>query len=439
MKARTILAAVAAAVLSLTTLGIQPASAAGSPTLRSLARPAGILMGSGAINPTYLDDPQFAHVLATEFQSLSPENELKWMFVHPAKNVYNFEGLDRLVAFAHANHMVVKGHGLISGCCNPQYLVDITDPVTFRQAMVDHFTTVMRRYKGKMDRWDVATEVFETLGSQLQSNDFSRVLGNGYIAEAFRIAHAADPDATLFLNENLVEFLPEKRQALYDLVSGLVADGVPIDGVALQMHETLAGPQPGVITEIVKSYHALGLKVSVAELDVHTYDPIQQADIYGAVLAEALAAGVTDISTWGFTDKHLYTWLPGAKPLLFDENFNAKPAYNAYRSALESFTHDRVAPSVAKLSATTERSLNGSYTVALELKKNATPGSYFYLYENGVLVHAQAINTVSGTPQKIEVSFVNKPNGVYVYRARLVNSHGSTASQKTTVKVKLNQ
>ena len=241
--------------------------------------------------------------------------------------------------------MEVKGHGLISRCCNPTYLTDITDPDEFRAAMVTHFNTIMDRYHGKMDRWDVVSEPLNTFGGAgLEHDTFYNMLGEGYIAEAFRIAHEADPTAKLFLNENLVEVFPVKRQELYDLVSALVADGVPIDGVALQMHENSPASRPVCSPRSSNEYTALGLEVTVAELDVHTLDPIQQAQIYGDVVAEALAAGVTDISVWGFTDAHLYTWLPGAKPTMFDEEFQPKPAYFAVTGCAAELRPQRLRP-----------------------------------------------------------------------------------------------
>lgn len=103
-------------------------------------------------------------------------------------------------------------------------------------------------------------------------------------------------------------------------------------------------PAPGELTAIVEEYRALGLEVAIAELDVHTLDDESQAQIYGSVFAEALAAGITDISVWGFTDAHLYTWLPGAKPTLFDEDYNPKPAYFAVRDALQSFAAGTARP-----------------------------------------------------------------------------------------------
>ncbi|WP_416416337.1 endo-1,4-beta-xylanase [Paenarthrobacter aromaticivorans] len=324
-------------------------------SLREEAAKAGLIIGSGSIKgmtstadgrpPNYLSEPLFREVLAEQFNSLSPENDMKWQFVQPEEGVFDFDGLDRLAAFGKANNMQVKGHGLISSCCNPDYLkAKINDPVAFRAAMVNHFNTIMKRYKGKMDRWDVVTEALETTGGGLQHNDFYNALGPGYIAEAFRIAHNADPRAKLFLNENLVESLPGKRQELYDQVSGLVADGVPINGVALQMHETIQGPPPGVITEMTNFFHGLGLEVSIAELDVHTLDPVSQAKIYGDIVTEALNAGITEISVWGFTDKHLYTWLPGAKPCMFDENYDPKPAYFAVLDALRNYVNKTEPP-----------------------------------------------------------------------------------------------
>lgn len=449
LKSTALLTAV---TLGLTLAAAPAAASAGDdetePTLRQLAEQAGLTIGSGAIKAgewtddgrpsNYLADPRFREVLSEQFNSVSPENDLKWLFVQREEGVFDFEGLDRLVAFAEEHDQTVKGHGLISNCCNPAYVEAITDPAEMRAALTAHFEAVMGRYDGKIDRWDVVSEPLEVFGPEMQQNNWYRVLGPGYIADAFRIARAADPDAKLFLNENQVENSAPKRQALYDLVVGLLADGAPLDGVALQMHETYSAPQPGVITEIVKSYHDLGLEVSIAELDAHTYDPIGQADIYGDVVAEALAAGVTEISTWGFTDAHLYTWLPGSKPLMFDENYNPKPAYFAVQDALQEFVQSDSAPGKATLANTSGRATglhDGNYDVEMNLR-HGTPGSFYRLYENDVLVAAHRVDSDNGTSQAATTSFTNKPNGAYLYRAELVNSQGVTETKTMKVVVK---
>ncbi len=356
MRTLTSAALATTVALGLTLIAAVPARAStgDGPTLRELAEPAGLTIGSGSIKAAewtkddrpsnYLTDPRFADTLAEQFNGLSPENEMKWAFTQPEEGVYDFAGLDRLVAFAEEHDMAVKGHGLISSCCDPEYVTSITDAGEMRAAMTEHFTTVMERYDGRIDRWDVVSEALESQGTTLQSTTFFKVLGPGYIADAFRIARAADPDAKLFINENLVEFDAAKRQAFLDLLTGLVAEGVPVDGVALQMHESFAGPLPGLIIDMVDSYRALGLDVEIAELVVHTYDPVSQATIYGDVVAEALAAGVTEISTWGFTDKHLYTWLPGAKPLSFDESTAPSPPTSPFATHSSSSSRPPLPP-----------------------------------------------------------------------------------------------
>ena len=333
----------------------------GTTPLREEASKSNILIGAGATNPNYLNSSMFSDVLAKQFNSLSPENEMKWNQLNPAPGQYNWGPLDRLVKFAQDNDMAVKGHGLISACCNPDYLLNITDPTDFRAAMTEHFEAVMHRYNTTMDRWDVVTEALNSQGAGLNTeNDFYKVLGDGFVGEAFRIARAAAPHAKLFINENQVELLPKKRESLYELVRKLVAEGVPIDGVALQMHVTLVPTEPGVITDMVNTFKALGLETTIAEMDVHLLNSTQpgpvldayyeqahlqgindtllnsthQGQIYAHVLDEALQAGVTDISFWGFTDKHLYSWIPGTKPLMFDEYYTPKAAFYATHNAL---------------------------------------------------------------------------------------------------------
>lgn len=308
--------------------------------LREEADKKNILFGCGSINPNFLEDQQFGTVLAREFNSLSPENELKWTFIHPRKDYYAWGPVDTLIEFGRKHDMVIKGHGLISGeNFFPDYLANVTDPDEFRQEMEDHITTVVQHYKGKIDRWDVVSEVMETMGGGLVPGGYYEVLGPSYIEDAFRFARAADPDAKLFFNENLVESIPAKRQEFYDLLVELLDKGVPIDGVALQMHVTEAPLVPGVIKEMYDLYGGLGLEVSIAEHDAHSTNATLQNQIYGEVIAEALDAGITDISFWGLTDKYLYTWVPGAKPTMFDENYRPKGTFYATHNSLAEFAN----------------------------------------------------------------------------------------------------
>ncbi|KAF4478582.1 glycosyl hydrolase family 10 [Fusarium agapanthi] len=263
----------------------------GTTSLTEEAAKKNLLFGSGAINPAYLNDSQFRAILSKQFNSLSLENELKF-------------GLDNLVKFADANNVKVKGHGLLSLCCNPDYILNITSPGAVRAEITNHIEAIMHRYRDQQQRF-VIEPLYETLGPS-------------WVEHRFRIAQEADPYAKLFLNENLVE-------------------AFPLMGSLCRCIITLEPLVPGVIREMVESYRALGLEVTIAEMDVHTYNATQQVEMYGSTIKEALDAGITDISFWGFTDKHAYTWLQGAKPLMFNETYYPKSAFYATHSALINF------------------------------------------------------------------------------------------------------
>jgi endo-1,4-beta-xylanase len=331
---------VAAGVIAVLVMAYVPATTAKAdvPTLRDQAERSGVLIGSGAIRPEYLAERKYADTLATQFGSLSPDNDMKWSEIEPERGVFDFAPIDALVKFAQRHDMVVKGHGFVSSGFNPAWLTQITDADELRAVTFNHFNTIMDRYPKRVDRWDVVTEVLSTFGGTgLTQNHWYQVLGDDYVHELFHIAHAADPKAKLFINEALVENYPVKRQELHALVADMVAKGVPVHGVGLESHQTTVGPVPGVLSAIVEEYRALGLEVAITEMDVHNHDNVTQAQVYGDYIAEALAAGITDISFWGFTDKHTWTWQPGSKPHMFDANIDPKPSFYATLDALTNF------------------------------------------------------------------------------------------------------
>ena len=85
--------------------------------------------------------------------------------IHPEKDVYNFTITDAIMDYAEANSLEVNGHTLVWG--HPGYLPDwIANPPvpwtreTLLAVMVDHITTVVTRYAGRVKAWDVVNEAF---------------------------------------------------------------------------------------------------------------------------------------------------------------------------------------------------------------------------------------------------------------------------------------
>jgi endo-1,4-beta-xylanase len=323
-------------------------------TLRQAAAAAGIYVGA-ATSPAELASGVDA-IVARDFDSLTAENQMKWSGVAPAPGVYDFGPADALVDFAEANGMRVRGHTLVWGRSNgpPVWLgADLAaapDPAAhLRDLMLDHIDTVAGRYAGRIESWDVVNEPLAfTSGALDASNPYFRLLGEGYIAEAFHAARAVDPNAKLFLNEFATERIPEKFAGLVALVEGLLADGVPIDGVGFQGH-FLTRPDRAALEAQLRTFAEMGLLVEITELDLplvifsRDVDPLASqaqayADVFAACLAVSACRGIT---TWGVTDADswlddfdLLRFFAPNQPLLFDADGLPKPAYDAVLATL---------------------------------------------------------------------------------------------------------
>lgn len=324
-------------------------------TLREEADKAGILIGT-AVNPAYLSEPAYASTLAREFNMVEPEDALKWHVIrHDAKS-FNFAPADRVVEFAESHNMKVRGHTLLWASHNPKWLEE--SHFTQKQLsdlLHDHINQVVGRYKGRVFAWDVVNEAFEEHGELRHSIWYNKPgIGagkkTGYIAQAFRWAHEADPQALLFYNDAEAEEVNRKSNALYKMVKRFKQRGVPIHGIGMQMHISRPNPNINSIAANIQRFTKLGVQVHITEMDVALpvdekgnllapTDLDRQAEIYRAILRTCMQnPGCTAFQTWGFTDK--YSWIgrethqtKGAA-LLFDKDYQPKPAFDVVRHVL---------------------------------------------------------------------------------------------------------
>ncbi len=336
-------------------------------TLRSAAARTGVSIGSAAHDEfiTGDEDPEYRAVLTREFDSITPYTAMKWGQIHPEPDRYDFTGADAIVELAEANQMRVRGHTLIWGGAidppNPNYVNEAASPEELRAMMTDHIQTVMGRYRGRVDRWDVVNEVLTILGQPgdtdgLQDHVFLQRLGPGYVAEALELAHAVDPDARLFINDNFVLKPGPKQDRYFELVQELLSTNTPLHGVGFQTHlyfllgagaEAIDAPTEEEMKATLSRFGALGVDVEITELNVHTWRfegdrdarLAQQAVAYGAAARACLSVPACPaITVWLFTDRYPTTveslFGQDGEPLLFDENYFAKPAYAEVLSAL---------------------------------------------------------------------------------------------------------
>ena len=310
--------------------------------LRDAARTAGKLVGA-AVQSGFLADGRYSGVLSRHFNYLTAEYEMKWDPIERTRGNEDFSGGDAIVGYAQANGMQVKGHALIWHGSVPSW-VNSLSAADLRVAFESHIRSVAQHFRGRVYAWDVVNEAVADDGSGLRDTVFRQKLGDQYIADAFRIARQADPQALLFYNDYGGEGLSQKSNRIYDLVQTLRSQGVPIDGVGLQMHITASNPpSEASIASNMRRLASLGLSVNISEMDVRIRDlPAQtkletQKSVYHTVVGICVAEPRCDAVTfWGFTDAH--SWIDaqfGADdPLLFDDQYGAKPAYYGVLDAL---------------------------------------------------------------------------------------------------------
>jgi endo-1,4-beta-xylanase len=341
--------------LALAALGLGGSSAHES--LRQAADSAHVLVGT-AVRPEQLSEAAYAATLAREYNLLEPEDAMKWWVVRRDPNYFDFRKADAIVNFAEAHGMKVRGHCLVWGRSNPQWLEQgHFTPQQLTQLLHEHITRTMHTYAGKVFAWDVVNEALDENGNLRDSIWYNQPgiglagKGTAYIEQAFRWAHEADPQALLFYNEAEGEGLNRKSDAIYAMVKDFKQRHVPIDGVGLQLHIPTLDFDVTPVAANIQRLTTLGLQVHITELDVSVPldshgnllqqgDLSRQAEIYGRVVRACLQnAGCSAIQTWGFTDK--YSWIGshshGARgaALPFDRAYQPKPAYRAILQELK--------------------------------------------------------------------------------------------------------
>jgi endo-1,4-beta-xylanase len=334
-----------------------------------------------AVNMASLKGPN-SDLIVKEFNSITPENDMKMGPIHPRENDYNWRNADSIVDFAIKHHIRIRGHNLLWHAQAPAWMFkDSAGGQVSKQVLLmrlkEHITAVVNHYKGKIYAWDVVNEAIDdNPANYLRNSMWYRICGEDFIPKAFEYAHAADPKAALYYNDYNSEN-PSKRDKIYKLLSSLVNAKVPITGVGLQGHWKLYEPTIDELRAALAKYASLGLKIQVTELDMTIRSPNKnrplpgttvstsvpqmpvdsgltptldqkQADRYRAVFEvfRAYKDVITGVTFWNLSDR--YSWLDSrggglaggaaatqtttrivrkAYPLLFDENLQRKKAY----------------------------------------------------------------------------------------------------------------
>lgn len=320
-----------------------------------------------ALNTFQIDetDSIMASLIGREFNSITAENEMKSIQIHPTRDTFNYGYADKFVALGEKHGMFIHGHTLVWHSQLSPWIRNIKDSTEMAEALKSHIQALVSRYKGRIHSWDVVNEALNEDGS-LRKSVFLEVMGEDYLALAFKWTSEIDPNTELYYNDyNMAN--PEKRAGAIRLVKSIMDKGIKVDGIGMQGHWHMNTPSLEEIEKSIIEYAALGVKVAITELDISVLPNPQ--DMVGAEISQnfqnseamnpytkglpdsmqvKLANRYTDIfkiflkhkdkisrvTFWGVDDGQ--SWLNGFPvsgrtnhPLLFDRELKPKAAYDS--------------------------------------------------------------------------------------------------------------
>jgi endo-1,4-beta-xylanase len=343
-----------------------PASARASNSLGALAAAKGIRFGSTVGHRNFFD-PAYRALNARECALIVPETEMKWGVTRPDARRFDFRAADRIVDWATANGLGVRGHTLLWH--SERWMPDWVKQHDFganpraeaERLLTDHVRTVAGRYAAHVDSFDVVNEAIDSDTGLLRETALSKPIGaEALIDLTFRTAREAAPKAQLVYNDYMGWRTDEAvhRTAVLKLLEALKKRGTPLDALGIQSHlGSKYSDSPtglGALDErawrsFLDDVTGMGLDLLVTELDVHD-NPLPSAIAPRDAEVAAHTRAYLDlmlsypqtrtVMAWGLSDR--YSWLNGfrlrpdslpKRPLPFDAAFRPKPMRDAIASA----------------------------------------------------------------------------------------------------------
>ncbi|WNH13840.1 endo-1,4-beta-xylanase [Thalassobellus suaedae] len=320
-----------------------------------------------AINESQIEEQDSLEtiLISKEFNSITAENIMKSMFVHPSKDTFDFKLTDKYVAFGKKYNMFIHGHTLIWHSQLAPWFKTIKDSAEMASVMENHIKTIVSRYKGKINSWDVVNEALNEDGT-LRNSVFLDTYGEDYLAYAFKLASESDPDTDLYYNDYNMTSV-DKRNGAIKMIKRIQDKGIKVDGIGMQGHWRLDSPSIEVIEESILAYAELGVKVAITELDINVlpspwdlvgaevsqnFESSEKMNPYSKSLPDSIQIKFTKryqdifklflkhqdkisrVTFWGLSDSH--TWLNNWPiegrtnyPMIFDRRLQAKKAYDS--------------------------------------------------------------------------------------------------------------
>lgn len=307
-----------------------------------------------AVTAAHLKEKDFSDAFKNSFSQVSAEYEMKMTHLWTSATVYSWTNADFIVNYASSNNMKVHGHALLWYQSFPTWFKNAAyDSLNFENNIKAYIQTVVSRYAGKIISWDVANEIFNDNGSLRDDGIAYKIFKDplAFYGRCFQYARNADPAVKLFYNDYDIVLNLSKRNAVKAMVARFKRDGYPIDGLGEQCHTTIwttsilrrAGFSDLASAGLLMHISELDVRVNKNKSDAYVFTETEQQKQYDTYkdIAEMFELLPQEqkfaITTWGLSDK--YTWITGwwhpkEYPLLFDNYYGKKKAYNGFLDGL---------------------------------------------------------------------------------------------------------
>lgn len=327
------------------------------------AAPFSLLMSDGENGERYRE------TLFSIFNSVGPENDLKWPFWAGDRDNHGKHKERTLEAlrWLKERDIPVRGHVFVWASAKrlPKEIVALIGTPRQKEIpgrVLDHIRDISKATAGLVAEWDVLNEPYN-------NHQLMDLFGKEIMVDWFKTAREAlGPDVPLYFNDwgnHDLGLDPVHLKHFIDTARFIIERGGPVDGLGLQCHIGGVPPAPESLLATLDHYQKeLGLPVKATEFDFTTDDPQLHADYSRdfliAYFSHPIVAGV---QFWGFWEgAH---WRPAAA--LYDKQWNERPAGAAVRTLIRDTWWTRASGDTDASGAYATRGFYGRYKVRAAL------------------------------------------------------------------------
>lgn len=319
----------------------------------------------GAVTTSELAVESAQDLVKKHYNSITPGNELKpdalldqSATIASGSNVdpvINVSGAKEILDFCTENNIPVRGHVLVWHSQTPDWFFkegfqnsgDWVSKEIMLQRMENYIKNVFKALAEEYPdvnfyAWDVVNEAWLDDGTARKPGEqgsngsnnsaWVQIFGdNSFIKYAFEYARKYAPEGCKLYYNDFNEYMPSKTSAIVEMAEELKAEGL-IDGIGMQSHLDVTFPGVSAYKKALDAFSKTGLDIQITELDATTSDLSEagfeaQATYYKSIMEACVEYSdyISSVVFWGTTDDK--SWRADRCPLLFNEDFTAKPAY----------------------------------------------------------------------------------------------------------------